>query len=567
LNSCTKKTKAATGLWLGEGEKCTIVDTPGFGDSDNEDGVLIDEMMNVLNQNVVSANVILLLLKGTETRLGGELQQMIREMRALFGEQMWDNLVIGVSFWTYKAADVNYRNITCQYSPPNCHDEKWFMKSMKSILTDKFHITQDIPFVFIDSWAKHPVNAEDLTQKEKFESETEKLWTFAKEAKPFDFFTVNDVLAENHIVKKRNAELEEIIKNDISYLKDSNDEQANKLNVIMSELEKVTKKTSNNDEKIKENLKICEENSRNNEEKINENSRIYEKKINENSRISEEKIKENSRINEEKINENSRIYEEKIKENVKMIEGNLIDLEKKIFNVIPNDLIQQLTEMKVISLNIEKDLDAEIQERKQFNGGFIKDISQLQSKSNVTDIEVACIKNTNVEQKSSITNLETSISTTKTKLEKSISATKTKLEKTISTTKTNLEASISTTKTNLEKDISQLQSKSTAIDIKVASIKNTNDEQKSSLTNLKTSISTTKTKLEKSNSNLQTRLYNGKIALTCDDNATDYANSMWGSFTFRCDQGKLMYEVSSYHDNFYEDRKFRFKCCSLKYVF
>merc|ERR1711936_654350 len=102
----------------------------------------------------------------------------------------------------------------------------------------------------------------DLTQKEKFESETEKLWTFAKEAKPFDFFTVNDVLAENHIVKKRNAELEEMINNDISYLKDSNDEHANKLNLIMSELEKITKETGNNDEKLKEILKICKENSR-----------------------------------------------------------------------------------------------------------------------------------------------------------------------------------------------------------------------------------------------------------------------------------------------------------------
>ena len=34
----------ATGQWLGSGDEFTIVDTPGFGDSDNDDNLLIDEV-------------------------------------------------------------------------------------------------------------------------------------------------------------------------------------------------------------------------------------------------------------------------------------------------------------------------------------------------------------------------------------------------------------------------------------------------------------------------------------------------------------------------------------------
>jgi len=33
-DSCTKNTNYAVGLWLGSGIEFTVVDTPGFGDSD-----------------------------------------------------------------------------------------------------------------------------------------------------------------------------------------------------------------------------------------------------------------------------------------------------------------------------------------------------------------------------------------------------------------------------------------------------------------------------------------------------------------------------------------------------
>ena len=72
-DSCTKETSYAVGNWLGDGETFTVVDTPGFGDSDNEDTELIDEMMEVLHNVVKGANAVMLLVDGTDERFDAAL--------------------------------------------------------------------------------------------------------------------------------------------------------------------------------------------------------------------------------------------------------------------------------------------------------------------------------------------------------------------------------------------------------------------------------------------------------------------------------------------------------------
>ncbi len=67
-------------------------------------------MMTVLKETVKSANTLLLVMKGTETRVDAAMQQMLREMKALFGDDMWNHIVIGVSFWSYSASEVEGRN-------------------------------------------------------------------------------------------------------------------------------------------------------------------------------------------------------------------------------------------------------------------------------------------------------------------------------------------------------------------------------------------------------------------------------------------------------------------------
>merc|ERR1712131_440250 len=120
-DTCTKNTKYAIGNWLGDGENFTIVDTPGFGDSDNDDNLLIDEMMGVLKDVVEGTNGIMLLINGQNRRFDASLQQMIREMQALFGEDFWKFTLIGVSRWAYDEMSIMKRNISGE-------TEQWYME-------------------------------------------------------------------------------------------------------------------------------------------------------------------------------------------------------------------------------------------------------------------------------------------------------------------------------------------------------------------------------------------------------------------------------------------------------
>ena len=67
-NSCTKETSYAEACWLGEGSEFTIVDTPGFGDTDNDDNNLMNEMVDALKNVVKTANGFILLFNGQSER-------------------------------------------------------------------------------------------------------------------------------------------------------------------------------------------------------------------------------------------------------------------------------------------------------------------------------------------------------------------------------------------------------------------------------------------------------------------------------------------------------------------
>merc|ERR1719153_1717423 len=57
-----------------------------------------------------------------------------------------------------------------------------------------------------------------MKQQEVFLKEADKLLKIGNRADPYKFRTVNDVLAENHVLKKRNAILEETLIKDIEKL-------------------------------------------------------------------------------------------------------------------------------------------------------------------------------------------------------------------------------------------------------------------------------------------------------------------------------------------------------------
>ena len=213
-DSCTKQTKYAVAQWLGVGQLFTVVDTPGFGDSDNDDNILIDEMMDVLKNTVEGTNGIILLINGEEERFDASLQQMMREMQALFGEEFWSSTIIGVSHWAYDAKSVAQRNYTGK-------TEEKFMEEWNSLLREKFHIEVDLQGVFIDSWSQQPWNVPDENQQAAFQRETSKLWDFAQQNDLFTFRTVGDVLEENQELKAEIKWLNDVITNNISKLSQS----------------------------------------------------------------------------------------------------------------------------------------------------------------------------------------------------------------------------------------------------------------------------------------------------------------------------------------------------------
>ena len=196
-DSCTKETSYAEGCWVGEGSEFTIVDTPGFGDSDNDDNNLINEMVEALKNVVKTANGFLLLFNGQSERFDSKAQQMIREMEALFGPGFWEHVILGVSFWHYDLNSIMGRNNSGK-------TESWWTDQMNAQLKEKFHLENDLQAVFIDSWAKQEWNLADALQQEAFDRETAKLWEIFSSNSKFEFKTIQDVIDDLNQCQQEN---------------------------------------------------------------------------------------------------------------------------------------------------------------------------------------------------------------------------------------------------------------------------------------------------------------------------------------------------------------------------
>ena len=197
-----------------------MVDTPGFGDSDNDDDVLIEEMMDILADVVDHTDTFLLLFDGRETRFDASLQNMIQRMTIIFGHHWWDYLVIGVSFWAYDQDSIDERKCYPEY-PQYCHDETWFCGERNRQLQEKFNVKKNFTCVFTDSWSQTPgppgFNTEDPLQQDHWKSETDILWDITTSREDsFSFMTIDDILEENTRLKVENEWLNNVIRENIT---------------------------------------------------------------------------------------------------------------------------------------------------------------------------------------------------------------------------------------------------------------------------------------------------------------------------------------------------------------
>ena len=88
---------------------------------------------------------------------------------------------------------------SCAILPEYCRDEQWFISGISSVLKANFHVDKTLPFVFVDSWAKHPLNIDDLVQQEAFNRETEVLWKVMTSSEQLVFKSVEDILVKKNL--------------------------------------------------------------------------------------------------------------------------------------------------------------------------------------------------------------------------------------------------------------------------------------------------------------------------------------------------------------------------------
>jgi len=190
-NSCTKKTQYSCAPWLGiqSNKNFTVVDTPGFGDSDGQINELLAEMIKALKYNVTTTNIFLLAFNGQNPRLTSGLQIMLDQMESLFGRMFWDYAAILITKWPMDQRSQDMRKYTG-------HDEAWLTKEMNKAIQAKSHLSRNLTAFFIDSYAKMPFNINDPVQQKAFDRETERLWNTAIASNSFEFHTIEDVLKD-----------------------------------------------------------------------------------------------------------------------------------------------------------------------------------------------------------------------------------------------------------------------------------------------------------------------------------------------------------------------------------
>ena len=94
---------------MGTGHNFTIVDTPGFGDSDGTETMIIDGMAKVFRDEIKEANAFLLLFHGQQERINSGLIRMLREIPLIFGQKFWSHTIIGVTHWPFDGESIQTR--------------------------------------------------------------------------------------------------------------------------------------------------------------------------------------------------------------------------------------------------------------------------------------------------------------------------------------------------------------------------------------------------------------------------------------------------------------------------
>ena len=159
----------------------------GFGNNLVEEERTIESLVNVLRDEIKFVHAFVISFKQQENRMTYSLRSMIGLMQKMFGDQFWDNAILEATHWNYHAKNSQLR----LQSKPKI-TEVWWENQFNNLFAREYGLAKKIPAVFIDTY----YDKNNPVEKEKFDENTNKLWTFAKTRNPFECKDIKLALTE-----------------------------------------------------------------------------------------------------------------------------------------------------------------------------------------------------------------------------------------------------------------------------------------------------------------------------------------------------------------------------------
>merc|ERR1711962_1816351 len=294
---------------------------------------------------VKKVDTIVLLIEGTTSQwFTSNMVSSIRRLTSTFGQQWWDHLVIGVSFWSYSEEAMAGRECSPN-SPNDCEDEAWVIQEVNNQMQEKFGVTKNIPVVFVDSKSQIPDNIGDKVQQHHWEEETGKLWNITiNRQESFFFKTVDDLLEEKTKLLEENSEQRKEIER-LNLVVD------NKISQLTKNIEMLNNAQVSVSKQIHENKYTIKQNK----QAIDENNQIIKKTLNAIDRHSKDNARDIQLLNSTVITQGDsiRYNAEDIEANHKDIRNNK-DIADKGIKENEENIIQNRNQTQQNSFSIEE---------------------------------------------------------------------------------------------------------------------------------------------------------------------------------------------------------------------
>ena len=201
LTPFSQETCAEVGPWLGAGDNITVVDTPGFGGDMEEEEDTIDGLVNFLRYELKYVDAFVIAFRQSDNRPTVAYKTMIKLIDGIFGDELWNHVMIEATWWSYSQSDIRRRG------QKQLTEDSWLkgapLTSLDNIVSSEQR--EKIAAVFIDTFYE----PEDPTQKEKFEENTQALKDFTQNKTSFHCKDISIVKTELRELEEQRKRLEE----------------------------------------------------------------------------------------------------------------------------------------------------------------------------------------------------------------------------------------------------------------------------------------------------------------------------------------------------------------------